>query len=434
MTKLVGQTVPVSIHMLNVPTTLITSWYRMSCVVSICIVMYMRGVARQADPFSVAYVALLAQGCPIHSQSLISPTLFLPDLVDSVDDSPYSRLTTHDMNASATIRASYVRATRTSMMAPPSLGPVLNPVADLKARPAISEKLTNFVPVNHLEHRENCDLERAKIYIYDDPSYLDWGDETESFSTRVRKMFTIFPYRDPTWLVAVVFTVGSVDLVINAFFDLLPLLDPELQFETNETIAIPTTVLIGSILFFAAGIFDTFGALNADRGTINTDKTTQKVTYRPALLGTPEFKWIPSRVKLWDLTMTNLAFQAGLIVLFGGVIFMFAGIVDYPELISEETSLFATIVFGPQVIHGALFLIANAMLAYSEQERWYKPKWYDADWQGAFLNTVGGFGFMMAGLFLFSENKFAAAVSALIGSWSFLIGSLIRWFVVMDIF
>ena len=50
------------------------------------------------------------------------------------------------------------------------------------------------------------------------------------------------------------------------------------------------------------------------------------------------------------------------------------------------------------------------------------------------MNTIGGLGFMVAGLFLFSEHKLAAAVAALIGSWAFLIGSLIRWYVVMEIF
>lgn len=325
-----------------------------------------------------------------------------------------------------------------SMMPPPFSvqGSVTTTVADLESRPANNEKLKNFVPVDHLEHREKCDLERRKIYIYDEPyspSYLEW-ETTGSFGARVRKMYTIFPYRDPVWLVAVIFALGSLDLVINAFFDLIPQLDEKLQFETNESVAIPTTVLIGSIFFFVAGIFDTFGALNADRGTLDTNKETNKVTYRPALLGSPEFKWIPSWVKLWDLTMTSLAFQAGLIVLFGGVVFMFAGIVDYPELVPEKAPLFATIVFGPQVIHGALFLVANAMLAISAQDNWYKPKWWDADWQGAFLNTVGGFGFMMAGLFLFGGDKLAAAVAALLGSCAFLIGSLIRWYIVIEIF
>ncbi|KAF2998437.1 hypothetical protein E8E13_000266 [Curvularia kusanoi] len=329
------------------------------------------------------------------------------------------------MNASATIRASYVRANRMSMMAPPG-NTVLNPVADLESRPAISEKLANFVAVDHIEHRKQCDIERAKTYVYDKPSWLEWDDDHRSFGASLKKMFTTFPYRDPTWLVAVIFAVGSLDLVINAFLDLLPDLDRKLQFEANEKVALPTTILIGSILFFVAGIFDTFGALNADRGVLDADKVTHKVTYRPALLGTPEFKWIPSWVKFWDLTMTNHAFQAGLIVLFGGVIFMFAGIVAYPEVIPKGAPFAATIVFGPQVVHGALFLIANAMLAFSEQERWYKPKWWDADWQGAFLNTIGGFGFMMAGILLFKESERAAAAASLLGSWAFLIGSIIR--------
>jgi hypothetical protein len=165
---------------------------------------------------------------------------------------------------------------------------------------------------------------------------------------------------------------------------------------------------------------------------LETSKQDHHVSYRPALLGTAEFRWIPSKVKFYDLVMTNIAFQAGLIVLFGGVIFMFAGIVDFPGVVSEENPLFASIVFGPQVVHGALFFLANAMLAFSEQEKWYIPKIRDADWQGAFLNTIGGFGFMMAGLFLFGKDEVAAAVSALVGSWAFFIGSLIRWYLVME--
>jgi hypothetical protein len=339
------------------------------------------------------------------------------------------------MNASATIRASYIRATRQSMALPSSFN-VMNPIADLESRPAQPEKLKNFTAVNYIEHRENCERERSGSCVSFDvaDTYTSFSglSDDEPFGRRLKKMFTIFPYRDPIWLVAVVFALGSLDLVLNAFFDLLPRTIPSTKFETEETVAVPTTVLIGSILFFAAGIFDTFGALNADRGTLETSKQDHHVSYRPALLGTAEFRWIPSKVKFYDLVMTNIAFQAGLIVLFGGVIFMFAGIVDFPGVVSEENPLFASIVFGPQVVHGALFFLANAMLAFSEQEKWYIPKIRDADWQGAFLNTIGGFGFMMAGLFLFGKDEVAAAVSALVGSWAFFIGSLIRWYLVME--
>jgi hypothetical protein len=329
----------------------------------------------------------------------------------------------------------------------------------LEPRPASNEKLESFVHVDYIEHREKCQSERvAQLIVFDienntdsdqayiddryldNPSFMEWDNENNnSVRVRLKSMFTVFPYRDPIYLVAIIFLIGSIDLVINAFFDLLPRLMPSSAFETEETVAVPTTILIGSIFFFVAGIFDTFSALNVDRGTLETSKwNPEKVKYRPALLGTPDFKWIPSWIKLRDLTWNNLAFQAGLIVLFGGIVFMFAGIVDFPGIVSEEDPLFTLIVFGPQVIHGALFLCANAMLAVFEQERWYKPKWFDPDWQSAFLNAVGGLGFMMAGLFLFQEGEsreqgeINAAIAAMTGSCAFLVGSVIRWYVVME--
>jgi hypothetical protein len=359
------------------------------------------------------------------------------------------------MNASATVRASYIRQARVSIIG--------HPVVALRPRSVREDKLQDFVHLDYLEHRQQCESERTdqpavfdvekgavdikEICIEDkDPdttdnlSSMEW-EETKSIRVRLKKMVTVFPYRDPIYLVAIIFLIGSIDLVMNAFFDLLPRLQAASEMaDIEEAVAVPLTVLIGSIFFFVAGIFDTFGALNADRGQIGTSKLNpDKVVYRPALVGTPQFRWIPSKEKFWDLTMNDLAFQAGLVVLFGGIIFMFAGIVDFPGVVAEENPYFASIVFGPQVIHGLLFFVANAMLAYSEQERWYKPKITDPDWLSAVLNTIGGFSFMMVGIFLFQRGEsmehgeLKGAIAAMVGGWAFLIGSVIRWYVVLEV-
>jgi hypothetical protein len=316
------------------------------------------------------------------------------------------------------------------------------PVRELEVRPPQDFKLANFTPVNHIEHREQCQRERAGFPVpYNAEknsvvaSFMEF-DEEKSFSERFRRMYTVFPLRDPTYLVAVIFAVGSLDLVINAFFDLLPRAIPESEFESEETVVVPATVLIGSILFFIAGIFDTFGALNADRGTFETIKVDSGVTtqYKPALVGSKQWSWIPSPQKFNDLLMGNLAFQAGLVILVGGIIFMFGGVTDFPGVVPEESMVFGLLVFGPQVIHGAMFFLANAMLALAEQTTWWKPNIMDPEWQGSVLNSVGGLGFMMAGFFLFQHDELASAVAAMCGSWAFLIGSLIRWYAVMDIY
>ncbi|CAE7212173.1 hypothetical protein PTNB73_08953 [Pyrenophora teres f. teres] len=355
------------------------------------------------------------------------------------------------MNASATIRASYIRQARMSIIHETNfpLSIAETSVVTLEPRPASDEKLESFEKLDYAVHLEKTHQERdAEPQVFDveklaetsqayaEACPIDWN-ENKSIRVRLKTMFTVFPVRDPIYLVAIMFLIGSIDLVANAFFELLPrLLPEEPKDELNEMIAVPTTVLIGSIFFFVAGIFDTFGALNADHGTLGTTKASpNKLIFRPALLGSPEFRWIQPWAKFKDLALTNIAFQAGLIVLFGGVIFMFAGIADFPGLV-PESDFGDLIVFGPQVIHGLLFLIANLMLAFSEQEKWFRPKFSNADWQGAFLNSVGGAGFMMAGFFLFQgENGIGgvkAAISAMVGSWAFLIGSIIRLYVVME--
>ena len=345
------------------------------------------------------------------------------------------------MNASATMRNAYVRAS--VINAYPPIG--LLPIREIESRPINPEKLRDFKKVDHLQHRETCEKERMDdigkhIEIIQtagsegNQSFMEFdNDDKDTVGARIRKMFTRFPYRDPIYLVAVIFALGSLDLVIDGLFDLMPRVLPESKFETQDTIAIPTTVLIGSVFFFVAGIFDVFGALNADNGTIESSREDLgPVKYKPALVGSPEFKWIPSKIKFLDLLTTNLAFQAGLIVLFGGVIFMFAGVVDFPGLVSEESPSFPLIVLGPQIVHGFLFWIANVMLTLSEQEKWYIPKIRDPCWQGAFLNATGGFWFMISGFLALQKDELAAAAAELTGSVAFLVGSVGRWYVVMQ--
>lgn len=306
----------------------------------------------------------------------------------------------------------------------------------LESRPALDDKLKDFVEVNHIEYRAQCHAQRTDIDIdvekatNSPKSSFEWPNTPTRFRTRFKRMFTTFPVRDPIYLVAMIFLLGSIDLVINAFFDLLLRMHPSTFTETAETVAVPTTVLIGSIFFFVAGVFDTFSALNADSGTLK--ESDGNLIYRPALLGSQEFKWIPSSEKFIALSTQSLAFQAGLLVLFSGVVFIFAGVVDFPGVIPEEdNAFFGLVVFGPQIVHGALFFVANIMLAVSEQERWYVVDVLDADWQGAVLNAMGGFAFMIAGLFLFAGSELKGAVAAMVGSWAFLVGSLMRWYVVL---
>ena len=62
-------------------------------------------------------------------------------------------------------------------------------------------------------------------------------------------MFTYFPYWDVSWLVAVIFTLGSAIWVINAFFAYLPLAQPGSIFNNEILVGGGVTAFIGATVF-----------------------------------------------------------------------------------------------------------------------------------------------------------------------------------------
>lgn len=63
------------------------------------------------------------------------------------------------------------------------------------------------------------------------------------------RLFTTFPYWDISWVVAVLFVIGSTVWVINGFFVFLPLVRPETEFGTEVIVGGGVTAFIGATIF-----------------------------------------------------------------------------------------------------------------------------------------------------------------------------------------
>jgi hypothetical protein len=75
-------------------------------------------------------------------------------------------------------------------------------------------------------------------------------------------MFTRFPYWDISYLVAIIFTIGSVLWCINAFFVWLPLKVPSSEFEGEIANAGGITAFIGATIFEIGSVFLMLEAVN----------------------------------------------------------------------------------------------------------------------------------------------------------------------------
>ena len=63
------------------------------------------------------------------------------------------------------------------------------------------------------------------------------------------RMFTTYPYWDVSYLVAVVFTLGSVCWCVNAFFVWLPLVRPSTEFHDEILSAGGISAFVGATIF-----------------------------------------------------------------------------------------------------------------------------------------------------------------------------------------
>ncbi|KAL5593000.1 hypothetical protein FOBRF1_012102 [Fusarium oxysporum] len=321
------------------------------------------------------------------------------------------------MNASATLRASYIQAYQLDSGAEQHLSRTPHP------RP-------NFIPVDYVNYKARCSEEKSAMenlpsVFEEDPVIMQ-----ATMLQQAVRMFTVWPWRDANWIIAISYTLGGTLFTIGSVFSLLPLIAPGAlnDDELGETI----TSVIGFLLFFAAGVIALPAVWNIDNGKVETLASAKKEasvnSYQPALLGSQEWKWLPQ----WHLfkgLLRTVPFQAALIQLLGGITFTFSTVAELPGAVGpNDTVAHQSLVLLPQAIGGLMFFLANATLLIWAQDRWYIPKPRSALWMGAWWNTIGGLMFLLSGIFLLLNNKLAAAIMTLVGSIGFMTGSLTLWY------
>ena len=81
----------------------------------------------------------------------------------------------------------------------------------------------------------------------------------------ILRLFTYYPYWDVSYLVAVIFTLGSVVWVLNAFFAYLPLAQPQTEFGTEILYGGGITAFIGATIFEVGSVLLMLEAVNENR-------------------------------------------------------------------------------------------------------------------------------------------------------------------------
>ncbi|TAQ84994.1 hypothetical protein B7494_g6681 [Chlorociboria aeruginascens] len=306
---------------------------------------------------------------------------------------------------------------------------------------------------------------------------------TSSLRETVRgigRMFTAYPYYDVSYLVAVVFTFGSVVWVVNAFFVWLPLQSPGTEFNNEISSGGGITAFIGATIFEFGSVLLMIEAVNENRADcfgwaleealeenglmrLKPDGCThhhrnhrnlvgkgKAIEGKPSLDSTMAPKdqpqsssaktwtWFPTWHELTTHYFKEVGFLACLAQMFGATVFWISGFTALPPIYNALTSNAALngAYWAPQVIGGSGFIISGTLFMLETQQKWYLPAPHVLGWHIGAWNLVGGIGFTLCGALGFASANSGAvyegSLATFWGSWCFLIGSAIQWFESLD--
>jgi hypothetical protein len=257
----------------------------------------------------------------------------------------------------------------------------------------------------------------------------------------ISRMFTQYPYYDVSWLVAVIFTFGSVVWCINAFFSFLPLIQPSSEFATETVYGGGITAFIGATIFEVGSILLMVEAVNENRTgcfgwaverilegenggmwRVRSDKdgcwhhhqNKKNLVGRGGISGVSNnakevssdsiddedrndrksWVWFPSWHDLTSHYFREIGFLACLSQTIGATVFWISGFTALPKVIDmTDKGLTYGVFWAPQVVGGIGFVISGLLFMLETQKKWYLPAWGTLGWHIGLWNLVGALGF-----------------------------------------
>ncbi|KAI0517171.1 hypothetical protein F5B22DRAFT_131506 [Xylaria bambusicola] len=278
------------------------------------------------------------------------------------------------------------------------------------------------------------------------------------------RMLVRYPVFDVSYDVAVIFTLGSVIWVVNGFFAWLPVQWPSTEFVGEEGLGAGITAFIGATVFELGSVLlvleavnerrtDCFGwaleeAMNSYGLLLRPDPAgcAHHHSVRDSLLtareaetdrrGDRSWEWWPTWSELKTHYFREIGFLASFAQFVAATVFWISGFTALPSIQGRlSTPAVNGVYWLPQVVGGVGFIISSLLFMIETQTTWYTPALNVLGWHIGFWNLIGSIGFTLCGAAGFSSSEaavYTSDLSTFIGSWAFLIGSVIQWYESLD--
>ena len=144
------------------------------------------------------------------------------------------------------------------------------------------------------------------------------------------------------------------------------------------------------------------------------------------------WSWWPTWYELRTHYIREIGFLACSTQFAAATIFWISGFTGLPGIIGKFSRAAENWAYWfPQVLGGSGFIISSLLFMVEAQPRWYIMAPGVLGWQMGFWNLIGSIGFTMCGAIGFGGSpkgvQYALTLSTFVGSWAFLVGSIIDY-------
>lgn len=249
-------------------------------------------------------------------------------------------------------------------------------------------------------------------------------------------MFTTLPFDNISWLIAIVFTLGSVVWILSSFFAFMPMehgAPPSLSaYGCGITAFIGSSIFaLGSILLMLESVKDnrdvSFGwtvnqQWDEDTGTtiyrvLPENKSGAHQQKRELQSWTPSIS-LPTMRELRKHYIHELVFWSSLIQVLSSFTFLVSGITSLPRIYDSLSPPLVDVFYWTPKLVACCGFITSALLAMVEcQQKWHKPAWRSLGWRICLWKALGSFAFLLVPCFGYNRADWAQYVATVHCLW-----------------
>jgi hypothetical protein len=283
-------------------------------------------------------------------------------------------------------------------------------------------------------------------------------------------MFTVFPYWDVSYLVAVFFTVGCLVFIVCGLFAWLPIAYPDSAFPGESSVASGITAFVGATLFQIGAVLLVFEACNENRtgcfgwalhralsGREDSDTASDQGPLlakadpgqcrhhhqqRPlkktgdAPQGERAWEWWPTWSEFTNHYIHEIGFVASTSLAVGATIFYVSGIMALPGIYDKlSLGVIQGVYLFTYLFGGVIFVFSSVLYILETQPNWYTPSPHLLGWHIGVWNLIGSIGWTLAASFGYCTSDWCPYQSELSLIWAsvaFFIGSALLWYEALD--